>query len=144
MPIETRYIVFSLPETETLLRDGFAKLGVSCPPGRLVCMTARDASFVFLYNSGRKARLSPAELFVAVLWYCQRNRVPVARQVGKRLELLDRCLVLVSGDLARARPAGEALRELEPPPNCALCAVGAECCGRDRADASLTPRAAGT
>ncbi len=134
MPVEARYLVFQLAETETLLRTGLVKLGRTAPPGRLACMAARRSHFVFLYDSGRTARLSPAELFAAVLWHCQKQRIPIPQQFQKRFEIFDRRLVLVSGDLARAQSAAEALGDLDLSPNCPLCAGGSGGCVLDRAE----------
>jgi hypothetical protein len=135
MPVEVRYIVFQLGETEALLRHGLAKLGRACPPGRLVCLAARRSHFEFLYNSGQTAALSPAELFAAVLWHCQKRRIPIAQQFQKRFEIDDRRLILVSGDVARGRAATDALGGLDPSPRCPLCAESPDGCVLARTDA---------
>jgi hypothetical protein len=128
MPKETRYIVFSLGETEAVLRRGLVQLNRTCPPGRLRCMAARRSGFVFVYDGGRTVQLPPAELFAAVLWHCQAHRIPIAHQFEKRFEILGRQLVLVSGALAHARPAAQAIGGPAETDACALCvAEGGRC-----------------
>jgi len=124
MSTEARYVVFSIRETEVLLRKGFARLKKPCPPGRLTCMQPTVSHFAFMYDSGRRAWLTPPELFACLLWYCQEQGVPVAHQFEKRLEVVHNQLVLVSGHLARARSADAALRLRDGATACALCREG--------------------
>jgi len=133
MPKETRYIVFSLGETEAVLRRGLGKLKRTPPPGRLRCMGQRPAGFVFVYDGGRTVELAPAELFAAVLWHCQAHHIPIAHQFEKRFEILGRQLVLVSGALAHARPAAQAIGGPAATDACALCVAEGRTCPVDEA-----------
>jgi hypothetical protein len=118
---EVRYLCFDKSDVEALLRLGARRTGRALPPGRLTCFRAEHHDFAFRFHQDHVLHLSPAQCFSFIFYYCQAQRVPIARGLDKRLEMQANHLILVLGAIAEAAPGARALPRLDAPPPCAAC-----------------------
>jgi hypothetical protein len=90
LPVETRTIEFSGPEVIDALVDFCRKMKRPVPTGRInpLIVVDRNQNRIAFEGGGRPARVHfyETELASALLAYCKKKRIPVARGAAKSLQ----------------------------------------------------------
>lgn len=114
MPLEARYILFTLDEVEALVRRFAYARKLALPEGRLrrIETVAEGLRFAFESNFSRKQAitLDPSVVMAAVLLDCRHQHVPIARAFHKRLEAQGDGMALVATLDCIAVPAADAVQ----------------------------------
>lgn len=114
MPVEARYVVFSLDETEGLMRRFAHARSLDLPEGRLVRVEEAADGYRFTFQNDfsrkRTLTLNASVVIAAVLLDCRHQRLPVARHFDKRIEASGTTLTLVATSGCDAVPVAEALQ----------------------------------
>lgn len=125
---EVRYLTFERADVEDILRHGARKAKRHLPPGRLTCFRAELHEFEFRFDRSQLFSLTPPECFSFILWYCQSNKIPIARRLKKRLEVYSNHLILVLGDIDAAASSRRVFAKLRADTRCRVCeAEGSPC-----------------
>jgi len=90
VPVETRTITFSGPEVMEALIDYCRKMKRPVPTGRItpVILAGRKENRIAFEGDGKPARVTfyEAELAAALIAFCKKRRIPVARGASKKLQ----------------------------------------------------------
>ncbi len=118
MPVEARYVVFSLEETEGLMRRFAHARDVALPDGRLISVEEDADGYRFTFENDfsrkRTLTLNASVVVAAVLLDCRHQRLPVARTFTKRIEASGTTLTLVATQGCKAVPVSRVIVSAKP------------------------------